>query len=311
MFSIENMFQNYQGMEGLGLRESFKVTYRCYSISMFPGPERQDVERGGKIMMPPSALDKLARLNIQYPMLFKLVNKKTNRETHCGVLEFVADEGRIYIPYWMTCNLLLDEEGGLVQLESVSLPIATFAKFQPQNVDFLEITNPKAVLENALRNFACLTTGDMIAIKYNDKAYELCVLEAKPGKAVSIIECDLNVDFAAPIGYKEPLPSNVVTDSVDEDMSTEMSDYIDPGFKAFAGSGNRLDGKKRDKENTSEKPVAPQELVRGIPNYDFKKGKLTFIRTQRQIQNGDSKEGNSFEAFAGSGQSLRKKVTRK
>ena len=29
-------------------RESFKVTYRCYSICMFPGTERQDVERGGK-----------------------------------------------------------------------------------------------------------------------------------------------------------------------------------------------------------------------------------------------------------------------
>lgn len=42
-----------------------------------------------------------ARLHIQYPMLFKLTNKKKNRETHCGVLEFVADEGRIYIPYWV------------------------------------------------------------------------------------------------------------------------------------------------------------------------------------------------------------------
>ena len=87
--------------------------------------------------------------------------------------------------------------------------------------------------------FACLSTGDMVAIKYNDKVlrleilvslmnyyhddflidavnycknttrccilkvywpylspiqiYELCVLETKPGKAVSIIECDMNV----------------------------------------------------------------------------------------------------------------------
>ena len=41
------------------------------------------------------------RLNIVYPMLFKLSNKKTSRTTHCGVLEFVADEGKIYIPYWM------------------------------------------------------------------------------------------------------------------------------------------------------------------------------------------------------------------
>lgn len=89
-------------------------------------------------------------------------------------------------------NLLL-EEGDIVQIESVSLPVATFSKFQPQSPDFLDITNPKAVLENALRNFACLTNGDLIAIKYNSKIYELCVLETKPGNAVSIIECDMNV----------------------------------------------------------------------------------------------------------------------
>ena len=31
----------------------------------------------------------------------QLSNKKTSKTTHCGVLEFVADEGKIYIPYWM------------------------------------------------------------------------------------------------------------------------------------------------------------------------------------------------------------------
>jgi len=29
-------------------------------------------------------------------------------------------------------------------------------------------------------------------------------VETKPQDAVSIIECDLNVDFEAPVGYKEP-----------------------------------------------------------------------------------------------------------
>lgn len=54
--------------------------------------------------MPPSALEQLTRLNIVYPMLFKLTNKKTNRVTHCGVLEFVADEGKVYLPYWVSFN---------------------------------------------------------------------------------------------------------------------------------------------------------------------------------------------------------------
>lgn len=51
--------------------------------------------------MPPSALEQLTRLNINYPMLFKLTNKNTNRITHCGVLEFVADEGKVYLPLWV------------------------------------------------------------------------------------------------------------------------------------------------------------------------------------------------------------------
>jgi ubiquitin fusion degradation protein 1 len=42
-----------------------------------------------------------AQLHIQYPMLFKLTNRKANRITHCGVLEFVADEGHVYLPYWV------------------------------------------------------------------------------------------------------------------------------------------------------------------------------------------------------------------
>jgi len=33
----------------------------------------------------------------------------------------------------------------------------------------------------------------------------VCILETRPGDAVSIIECDMDVDFAPPIGYEEPV----------------------------------------------------------------------------------------------------------
>ena len=32
----------------------------------------------------------------------------------------------------------------------------------------------------------------------------MCILETRPGDAVSIIECDMDVDFAPPVGYEEP-----------------------------------------------------------------------------------------------------------
>ena len=49
-------------------------------------------------------------------------------------------------------NLSL-EEGGLLQVESASLPVASYAKFQPQSVDFLDITNPKAVYPLKCKSF--------------------------------------------------------------------------------------------------------------------------------------------------------------
>lgn len=285
----------------------FKTQYRCYSVLMLPGNERQDVEKGGKIIMPPSALDQLSRLNIVYPMLFKLSNKKTDRTTHSGVLEFVADEGKIYLPYWMMRNLLL-EEGGLVQVESASLPVATYTKFQPQSTDFLDITNPKAVLENALRSFACLTIGDIIAIKYNKKDYELLVMEAKPGIAVSIIECDMSVEFTAPVGYVEPERQIPHQSTESEDMAVDSADFQDSRFVAFHGLGHRLDGKKKGTEMKSAHSHQAPQMKRGIPNYDFKKGKITFIRAPKPVekmQEPDSME--SFEAFSGAGQPLRQK----
>lgn len=45
----------------------------------------------------------------------------------------------------------------------------TFVKFQPQSVDFLEISNPRAVLETTMRHFSCLTEGDVICLPYNDR----------------------------------------------------------------------------------------------------------------------------------------------
>lgn len=275
---------------------------------MIPGNERQDVENGGKIIMPPSALDQLTRLNVEYPMLFKLTNSRIKRSTHAGVLEFVADEGKIYIPYWMMHNLLL-EEGDIVQIESVSIPVATYSKFQPQNVEFLDITNPKAVLENCLRNFACLTTGDLIAIKYNNNTYELSVLETKPGPAVTIIECDMNVEFAPPVGYTEP----------DKKAKEEEPMAVDPaelmpeptGFVAFKGAGTRLDGKKKKDSGISEPIVAPRaNYVRGIPDYDHPFGLLRFDRTVRKVETNESKpDDEGPKSFPGDGFVLKKSRT--
>ena len=45
------------------------------------------------------------------------------------------------------------------------------------------------------------------------------MLDTQPGDAVSIIECDMKVDFAAPVGYKSPEPQQRMDTASTDDPS--------------------------------------------------------------------------------------------
>ena len=62
----------------------------------------------------------------------------------------------------MQQNLLL-QEGDIVRLKNVSLSKGSYVKLRPHTKDFLDISNPKAVLETTLRLYTCMTVGDRCA----------------------------------------------------------------------------------------------------------------------------------------------------
>ncbi|CAO3631809.1 unnamed protein product [Cunninghamella echinulata] len=249
---------------GFGLRHNFAPIvnpncqfaecYRCYPIAMMQsGSERENVNYGGKIILPQSALEKLSQLVISYPMLFRLINAAQSKHSHAGVLEFIAEEGRAYLPQWMMQTLGL-EPGQLIEVKNTTLPLGSFVKIQPQSTDFLDISDPKAVLENALRNFSTLTLGDIIQINYNDKIYEIKVLDVKPHfedhSGISIVETDLEVDFAPPVGYVEP--SQTLAPSVKSKMVLdEKATPVKTSFSAFHGSGKTLRNKGKESQKVS------------------------------------------------------------
>lgn len=94
-------------------------------------------------------------------MTFRLVNPQLKKKTYCGVLEFVAEEGTCYLPYWMMENLLVGEEDEII-ITSVSLQKGTYVSLQPHQTAFIDLSNPKAILEIELTNYACLMQGDTI-----------------------------------------------------------------------------------------------------------------------------------------------------
>ncbi|GJY40394.1 ubiquitin fusion degradation protein 1 homolog isoform X1 [Tanacetum coccineum] len=280
------------------------------------------IENGDKIIMPPSALDRLASLHIDYPMLFELRNESTDRVSHCGVLEFVAEEGMICMPYWMMKNLLL-EEGDFLRVKNVTLPKGTYVKLQPHTSDFLNISNPKAILETTLRNFSCLTTGDSIMVAYNNKQYYIDIIESKPKNAITIIETDCEVDFAPPLDYKEPeKPSKAPIQ--EQEVPPE-----EPKFNPFTGSGRRLDGKplkyqpppvSSPADFKQKQPAVPSAGTSSQSGSRQTQGKLVFgsnanrtaaaPQKQKEVakeakQEEPAKEEPKFQAFSGKKYSLK------
>ncbi|KAL1217167.1 hypothetical protein V5N11_004344 [Cardamine amara subsp. amara] len=266
-----------------GDASSFEQCYRCYPLTFI---DKAHLEKGDKIIMPPSALDRLASLHIEFPMLFQLSNISIEKTTHCGVLEFTADEGLVYLPYWMMQNMSL-QEGDIAQIKSISLDKGTYIKLQPHTQDFLDISNPKAILETTLRSYSCLTTGDTIMVPYNNKQYYINVIEAKPSSAVSIIETDCEVDFAPPLDYKEPEKPQKLASSKKRPLEVEEEEPANklPKFTPFTGSGKRLDGKTQtnstEPEDTTqqEKPSEngkDDEKLPSITTPRKRSGKLVF-----------------------------------
>jgi ubiquitin fusion degradation protein 1 len=175
-------------------------------------------------------------------------------------------------------NTLLLSEGSLLNLKSTSLPLAKFIKIQPQSTNFLSIHDPKAVLEMSLRNFSAMTAGDIIQISYNSQVYEIAVLEVKAHMggevhAVCVVETDVEVDFAPPLGYVEPVVDRTgVSSATSSRPASRMTGTGTPGLPSDnvsvqGGMAAKLDfhALSTPRDSSSESARTGQTL-RGKPN---------------------------------------------
>lgn len=84
------------------------------------------------------------------------------------------------------------------------MPAGKLIKIQPHETAFVELPDPRAILENQLRYFVCLTEGETITLNFNDKQYQIDIVEVQPKskpdmKGVCINETDVEIDFLPPL----------------------------------------------------------------------------------------------------------------
>ena len=133
-----------------------------------------------------------------------------------------------------------------------------------------------------MRNFACLSVGDIIEIAHNSINFEFLIMEAQPNpEGINVIDTDLEVDFAPPVGYVEPTPqprappptmasklgikvgSTQAVDASGSGASTpttaDGAAGAATGFAAFVGQGNSLSGKRVKGKGTKTKKIEDVE----------------------------------------------------
>ena len=161
---------------------NFWRSYRAVTPQSFGRPE---LEHGGKMVLPASALEDLSGDMEKYPapqyyghrfpvslsvssgsigggsnpMLFELCAEDgSGKRSYVGVEEFTAAEGVVCIPAWVLANLGL-EENSILQVRRIQLPKGSYVKLQPHTADFLQVGDTKAMLEWVLPKFVAMTEG--------------------------------------------------------------------------------------------------------------------------------------------------------
>lgn len=170
---------------------------------------RNDLERGDKVLLPSSILENILQRygELPQPLIFSVSSARTRQTYFVGVLEFTAPPQTVILPQWIFREMGL-EPGENVRLGAVDrLPKASFLKIQPHKTRFIELGDPTAILNKHLRDFTLARKGQVITIHVLNEEFQINVLEVKPETnygAATLINTDVNLEFAAPVDYVDP-----------------------------------------------------------------------------------------------------------
>jgi ubiquitin fusion degradation protein 1 len=195
---------------------------------------------------------------------------------------------------------------------NVQLPKGALVKLRPQQKKFIELSNPKVVLEHQLSKHHCLARGDTFTVTVGREKYQIDVLEVRSNsreeEAVSIVEADVKVEFERPLDMPDSPEKPPATSAFEPTTAGKVigggglnfanpQAFVPPSltaskpkepepakeelsFKPFAGAGRTLNGK-----SPQASPATPPAQESSSPK--------------------PAGEGSSFQAFSGKGRSLR------
>lgn len=203
------MFGNFRQAPQNNAIGVYKQHFCAFSAAFGENPQR--VNAGGRVLLPMDCLQEMAQLNLVYPLQFQ-INSFNGKKAFAGVLEFEAEGGQIIMPDWLFQQLQL-KPGDAVRVQTVVLPQGGLVKLRPQSRRFIELHNPKQLLEKHFTQYPVLYKGSTIVLRYLDQDFLLDIMDVQDmsGKSVEAISTvnakatftELKVDFDRPLDMPE------------------------------------------------------------------------------------------------------------
>ena len=242
---------------------SYSVNLPCFSYSCSDlNPDQiSNMNCTNKIRLPPSVLKHLiedvGEKSLEFPLFFSIKNTQTMYSNTCAVHEFSSPEGVCNIPFHIMQDLSISE-GDDIEIQLVCLVNGSFIKLRPHKTKFIDLTDPKAVLEKYMSlDYPVVTKGHTILINYKDigEQFYIDIVDCEPADTIKIINTDVNVDFDTPLDYVEPpkikttSPENTLKPDFVENTKIAfnnkpvLSDFRKSNtntFVPFSGTGRKL-----------------------------------------------------------------------
>lgn len=210
------------------------------------GAKAKELAYTNKIILSEDILYEYKDDKEMFPLTFRIINPETLLSTVCAVHEFTSLPGTCILPYRIMDNLML-EQGSTINLVYETVPKGSYIKIRPHRTKFIELSNPKAVLEKHINiNYPTLTKGETISIEYNSEIYFIDIVETKPVESINILDSDINLDFDKPLDYVEPEQKNEIVEQKNEIVKPKVESYAKNKcgvFVPFSGKGYTLGSK--------------------------------------------------------------------
>jgi ubiquitin fusion degradation protein 1 len=179
---------------------SFNLT--AYGLIFSEHALMTDLENSNKTLLPAACIPDL---DLDAGITYLEVSSDTNdKKVVCAVHEHTETPGIIFMPSRIMNAMGIDACDNVKVVQKTDIQKGEYIKIRPFQKAFIELSNPKAVLERHISQFyPVLTKGEVINILYNDVDYQIEIVETKPSSSIQTTNCDINLDFDRPVDMED------------------------------------------------------------------------------------------------------------